>query len=304
MELRVLQYFLAVAREQSILRAAESLHLSQPTLSTQIKNMEEELGKQLLIRGTKGSRKITLTEEGMLLKKRAEEILELVRKTESEITLSDSIIMGDIYIGTGETDAIRLLAKAAKELQDIYPGIHYHISSGNAEFVVEQLDKGLIDFGIIFGQVDQAKYNSLKMPTKDIWGVLMHRDSPLAQKETIAPEDLWDKPLIVSHQRNQGKELSAWMKRDMSKLNIVATYNLLFNASLLVDEGLGYAIGFDKIRNLTDDSSLCFRPLQPNIEIEMSLVWKKYQIFTKAAAQFMKKIEEIQDGGMPSRNEK
>ena len=304
MELRVLQYFLAVAREQSILRAAESLHLSQPTLSTQIKNMEEELGKQLLIRGTKGSRKITLTEEGMLLKKRAEEILELVRKTESEIRLSDSIIMGDIYIGTGETDAIRLLAKAAKELQDIYPGIHYHISSGNAEFVVEQLDKGLIDFGIIFGQVDQAKYNSLKMPTKDIWGVLMHRDSPLAQKETIAPEDLWDKPLIVSHQRNQGKELSAWMKRDMSKLNIVATYNLLFNASLLVDEGLGYAIGFDKIINLTDDSSLCFRPLQPNIEIEMSLVWKKYQIFTKAAAQFMKKIEEIQDGGMPSRNEK
>ena len=235
MELRVLQYFLAVAREQSILRAAESLHLSQPTLSTQIKNMDEELGKQLLIRGTKGSRKITLTEEGMLLKKRAEEILELVRKTESEITLSDSIIMGDIYIGTGETDAIRLLAKAAKELQNTYPGIHYHISSGNAEFVVEQLDKGLIDFGIVFGQVDQTRYNSLKMPTKDIWGVLMRRDSALAQKETIAPEDLWDKPLIISHQRNQGKELSAWMKRDISKLNVVATYNLLFNASLLVD---------------------------------------------------------------------
>ena len=293
MELRVLQYFLAVAREQSILRAAESLHLSQPTLSTQIKNMEEELGKQLLIRGTKGSRKITLTEEGMLLKKRAEEILELVRKTESEITLSDSIIMGDIYIGTGETDAIRLLAKAAKELQNTYPGIHYHISSGNAEFVVEQLDKGLIDFGIVFGQVDQTRYNSLKMPTKDIWGVLMRRDSALAQQETIAPEDLWDKPLIISHQRNQGKELSAWMKRDISKLNVVATYNLLFNASLLVDEGLGYAIGFDKIINITENSSLCFRPLQPNIEIEMSLVWKKYQIFTKAAEQFIKKIEEM-----------
>ena len=294
MELRVLQYFLAVAREQSILRAAESLHLSQPTLSTQIKNMEEELGKQLLIRGTKGSRKITLTEEGMLLKKRAEEILELVRKTESEITLSDSIIMGDIYIGTGETDAIRLLAKAAKELQNTYPGIHYHISSGNAEFVVEQLDKGLIDFGIVFGQGDHTRYNSLKMPTKDIWGVLMRRDSALAQKETIAPEDLWDKPLIISHQRNQGKELSAWMKRDISKLNVVATYNLLFNASLLVDEGLGYAIGFDKIINITENSSLCFRPLQPNIEIEMSLVWKKYQIFTKAAEQFIKKIEEMQ----------
>lgn len=183
MELRVLQYFLAVAREQSILRAAESLHLSQPTLSTQIKNMDEELGKQLLIRGTKGSRKITLTEEGMLLKKRAEEILELVRKTESEITLSDSIIMGDIYIGTGETDAIRLLAKAAKELQNTYPGIHYHISSGNAEFVVEQLDKGLIDFGIVFGQVDQTRYNSLKMPTKDIWGVLMRATQPSPKRK-------------------------------------------------------------------------------------------------------------------------
>ena len=117
------------------------------------------------------------------------------------------------------------LAKAAKELQNTYPGIHYHISSGNAEFVVEQLDKGLIDFGIVFGQVDQTRYNSLKMPTKDIWGVLMRRDSALAQKETIAPEDLWDKPLIISHQRNQGKELSAWMKRDISKLNVVATYN-------------------------------------------------------------------------------
>ena len=294
MELRVLQYFLAVAREQSISAAAQSLHLSQPTLSTQLKAMEAELGKQLLIRGTKGSRKITLTEEGMLLKKRAEEILELVRKTESEITLSDSIIMGDIYIGTGETDAIRLLAKAAKELQNTYPGIHYHISSGNAEFVVEQLDKGLIDFGIVFGQVDQTRYNSLKMPTKDIWGVLMRRDSALAQKETIAPEDLWDKPLIISHQRNQGKEMSAWMTRDISKLNVVATYNLPFNASLLVDEGLGYAIGFDKIINITENSSLCFRPLQPNIEIEMSLVWKKYQIFTKAAEQFIKKIEEMQ----------
>lgn len=171
MELRVLAYFLAVAREQSIIRAAESLHLSQPTLSTQIRNMEKELGKQLLIRGTKGSRKVTLTEEGMILKKRAEEILNLVEKTEKEITLSDNVIVGDVYIGTGETDAVRLLAKAAKELQNIYPGIHYHISSGNAEFVLEQLDKGLIDFGIVFGSVDFEKYNALKIPVRDTWGV-------------------------------------------------------------------------------------------------------------------------------------
>ena len=161
MELRVLQYFLAVAREQSIIRAAESLHLSQPTLSTQIKAMEEELGKQLLIRGTKGSRKITLTEEGMILRKRAEEILNLVQKTEREISLSDQVIVGDVYIGAGETDALRFIAKAAKELYNTHPGIHYHISSGNADFVLEQLDKGLIDFGIVFGPADPAKYNSL-----------------------------------------------------------------------------------------------------------------------------------------------
>ena len=170
MEIRVLQYFLAIAREQSIIRAAESLHLSQPTLSTQIKNLEEELGKQLLIRGTKGSRKVILTEEGMILKKRAEEILDLVKKTEKEVTLSNDIIMGDIYIGTGETDGIRLIARAAKRLQDTYPGVRYHISSGNAAYVMERLDKGLYDFGIVFGPVDLTKYNALKMPVTDIWG--------------------------------------------------------------------------------------------------------------------------------------
>lgn len=298
MELRVLNYFLAVAREQSILRAAESLHLSQPTLSTQIRNMEEELGKQLLIRGTKGSRKITLTEEGMILKKRAEEILNLVEKTEKEIALSDNIIMGDVYIGTGETDAFRLLAKAAKELQDAYPGIHYHISSGNAEFVMEQLEKGLIDFGIVFGNIDLQKYNSLKMPAKDSWGVLMRRDSELAEKESVSAEDLWDKPLILSHQRNQNSELGLWLKQDFSKLNIVATYNLLFNASLLVDEGLGYAVGLDKIINITENSNLCFRPLTPRIEAEMSIVWKKYQVFSKAAEKFMRKLKELQESSV------
>lgn len=294
MELRVLQYFLAVAREQSIIRAAQSLHLSQPTLSTQIKNMEEELGKQLLIRGTKGSRKVTLTDEGMILRKRAEEILNLVEKTEKEITLSDSVIVGDVYIGTGETDAVRLLAKAAKELQNIHPGIHYHISSGNAEFVMEQLDKGLIDFGIVFGDVDLSKYNSLKMPAKDIWGVLMRRDSALSKKETISPNDLLDKPLIISHQKNQDNQFSQWLNCNISNLNVVATYNLLFNASLLVDEGLGYAIGLDKIINTSENSNLCFRPLEPKVEAELNIIWKKYQIFSKAAEQFMMKIKDFQ----------
>lgn len=293
MELRVLQYFLAVAREQSIIRAAQSLHLSQPTLSTQIKNMEKELGKQLLIRGTKGSRKVTLTDEGMILRKRAEEILNLVKKTEKEITLSDSVIVGDVYIGTGETDAVRLLAKAAKELQKIHPGIHYHISSGNAEFVMEQLDKGLIDFGVIFGEVDLSKYNALKMPAKDIWGVLMRRDSALSEKKTISPSDLLDKPLIISHQKNHGGQFSQWLN-NINKLNVIATYNLMFNASLLVDEGLGYAIGLDKIINTSENSNLCFRPLEPKVEAELNIIWKKYQIFSKAAEQFMMKIKDFQ----------
>ena len=292
MEIRVLQYFLAIAREQSIIRAAESLHLSQPTLSTQIKNMEKELGKQLLIRGTKGSRKVTLTEEGMILRKRAEEILDLVKKTEHEITLSDNVVIGDIYIGTGETDGVRLLAKAAGKLKKLYPGIHYHISSGNALFVKEQLDKGLIDFGIIFGTPDRTKYEALKLPTKDIWGVLMRKDSPLAKKESISPEDLWDQPLLISQQESEGGELVQWMKRNISELDIAMTYNLLFNASLLVEEGFGYAVCLDRIINTSGDSKLCFRPLSPTIEIEMYMIWKKYQVFSKAAEKFLMMMQE------------
>ena len=180
MELRTLHYFLTVAREQSISAAAESLHISQPALSTQLKGMEEELGKQLLIRGTKGSRKVVLTEEGMILRRRAEEILSLVQKAEEEITRSDETIAGDVVIGAGETDNVRLLAQAAKDLQKQYPDIHYHISSGNAEYVLEYLDKGLIDFGLLFREPDLKKYEWLTLPAGDVWGVLMRRDTPLA----------------------------------------------------------------------------------------------------------------------------
>lgn len=293
MELRVLGYFLAVAREQSIARAAESLHLSQPTLSTQIKALEEELGKQLLIRGSKGTRKVTLTEEGMILRKRAEEILSLVQKTEREISFSDEMIVGDVCIGTGETDAVRFIARAAKELYASYPGIHYHISSGNSDFVSEQLDKGLIDFGIIFGNVDHAKYNSIELPFRDIWGVLMKKDSALAAKEVIQPEDLWDKPLIISNQDDSKGTLTAWFKKELSELEIVATYNLLFNASLMVEEGLGYAIGLDKIINTTGNNTLCFRPLSPQMEAGMHIIWKKYQVFSKASEKFIEKLKSL-----------
>ncbi len=294
MELRVLQYFLAIAREQSIVRAAESLHLSQPTLSTQIKALEEELGKQLLIRGTKGSRKVTLTEEGMILRKRAEEILNLVQKMEREISLSDEVVVGDVYIGTGETDAVRYIAKAARELYEVYPGIHYHIASGNAGFVFEQLDKGLIDFGVVFGDVDSTRYNSILLPYRETWGVLMRKDSPLAGKAEISPADLWDKPLIISRQ----SLAESWLGRKASELEIVATYNLLFNASLMVEEGLGYAIGFDKIINTSDGSALCFRPLTPVREEGMCIVWKKYQVFSKASEKFMGKMKELAETGV------
>lgn len=293
MELRVLNYFLAIAREQSIVRAAESLHLSQPTLSTQIKNLEKELGKQLFIRGTKGTRKVTLTEEGMILRKRAEEILDLVKRTENEITLNDDLIIGDIYIGAGETDGVRLIAKATRMLQEQYPGIHYHISSGNASHVMDQLDKGLIDFGIIFGDVDLTKYNSLETSYSDQWGVLMRKDFVLAEKESISPKDLKDKPLILSQQESKGGALTQWLGREISELNVIATYNLLFNASLLVDEGIGYAIGYDKIINTSGNSRLCFRPLTPQLKSHMHIIWKKYQIFSKPAEKFLEVLRAI-----------
>lgn len=293
MEIRVLQYFLAIAREQSILHAAESLHLSQPTLSTQIKNLEEELGKQLLIRGTKGSRKVTLTEEGMILRKRAEEILDLVQKTENEISLSDSIVLGDVYIGAGETDGIRLLAKTAGKLSKQHPGIHYHISSGNEQFVTEQLDKGLLDFGLVFGHPDQKKYDVLPLPIKDVWGILMKSDDPLTKKETIAPKDLWDKPLLISQEQYEAGPLIQWLQKKRSSLNITVAYNLLFNASLFVEEGLGYAFAFDKIIRTDPKGPLTFRPLDPPMEMPMSLIWKKYQVFSKPAEKFLETLESV-----------
>ena len=291
MEFRLLEYFLAVAREQNITAAAESLHISQPALSTQLKNLEEELGKQLLIRGVKGSRKVVLTEEGMILRKRAEEMLLLMRRTEEEISGSDETIAGNVFIGAGETETVRLFAKVAKKLQQKYPAIRYNISSGNAEHVLEYLDKGLIDFGLLFTEIDAQKYEAIPVLLKDTWGVLMRRDSPLAEKEVICPEDLWDKPLIVSHQKGDDAYLNQWLQREESELHIVATYNLIFNASLLVDEGLGYALCYDKLIN-TRGSNLCFRPFSPPMEARGFIVWKKYQVFSKAATVFLQNLRE------------
>lgn len=291
MELRVLQYFLAIAREQSISAAAEFLHISQPTLSRQIKDMEDELGKQLFIRG---NRKITLTEEGMILRKRSEEILGLVKKTEDEIALADDISEGDIYIGAGETYAIHILANCAHQLQIKYPGIRYHIASGDTKDVLEDLDKGIIDFGILFGNVDKSKYEAIEIPYKDVYGILMKKDCELAKKDVITPEDLWDKPLICNRNScNNENEIFAWLKRDCSEINIVATYNLLYNASILVEENIGYAIALDKIINISSESDLCFKPFDPPLYASMFLIYKKYQVFSKAAEKYLIQMQEM-----------
>lgn len=288
MDIRVLQYFLAVAREESITRAAERLRMTQPPLSRQLKDLEDELGKQLLIRGSK---KVTLTEDGMLLRKRAEEIVDLMEKTKAELTSSNENVNGDIHIGCGETEAISFLAQAAWDLQQKHPLIHYHIYSGDAERVMERLDKGLIDFGLLVGPVDVNKYDYIRLPLKDRWGVLMRKDNPLAEKESITAEDLWDKPLIISHQTSINSEMFSWLKTDITKLNIVATYDLVYNASQFVKKGFGYVIALDKLINTTGDSSLCFRPLYPILEAGLCIVWKKYQVFSKASNAFLQQLQ-------------
>ena len=290
MELRVLRYFLAVAREENITAAAEVLHITQPTLSKQLMDLEKELGKQLFIRG---KRKITLTEEGMFLRRRAQEIVELADKTQSEFLSNEDIISGDIYIGGGETDAMRIVAKTAKELQKNYPGIRYHLYSGNAQDVTERLDKGLLDFGILIGSSNLNKYDYIRLPVTDTWGLLMKNDSPLMDKDVISSADLKDLPLIVSIQALKTNELSGWSGYSFEDLNIVATYNLVYNATLMVDEGLGYVLTLDKLVNTSGGSKFCFKPLKPKLEAPLYIVWKKYQVFSKATEKFIEALQDL-----------
>ncbi len=290
MEFRVLQYFLAVAREQTISGAAEALHLSQPTLSRQLKDLEEELGKQLFVRG---NRQITLTEEGVLLKRRAEEITELMQKTESEIAQSEDAIAGDITIGAAEAKPVRFLMQAAQALQCQYPLIRFHVISGDRAAVMEQLGKGLIDFALLHGETDAARFEGLPVPYCHTWGILMRRDCPLAEKEAVTKEDLYGQPLILSRQIYQNPDFQNVLKKDDRQIHVVATYNLLYNGSLMVEAGMGYALCLDQLINTTGDSSLCFRPLLPEARVEMSLIWKKYQVFSKASQAFLQKVREM-----------
>lgn len=288
MEIRVLQYFLAIAREESISGAAEYLNITQPTLSRQMKDLEDEFGKQLFIRG---SRKITLTDDGMLLRKRAEEIINLVEKTEIEMNSSDNQLNGDIFIGGGESEGIHLITKVMKAMQNEHPLVKFHIYSGNAQDVSERLDKGLIDFGLVIKPANIYKYDYIDLPATDIWGVLMRKDSPLAQLDKITVNDLKHLPLICSRQALAENETKQWFGKDYDQLNIISTYNLLYNASIMVQEGIGYAITIDKIINTSGNSPLCFRPLEPKSEVGLAFVWKKYQIFSKPAQHFLAMIQ-------------
>lgn len=288
MDIRVLRYFLAVVEEGSITAAANALYLTQPTLSRQLKELEEELGKTLFLRS---NQRITLTEEGLLLRKRAEEILDLVHKTKSEFLDLEEAIRGDIYIGCGETETIKYIAYLAKQIQAQHPNIRFHLDSGNAQYVTDRLDKGLLDFGIVIEPVNVAKYHYLDLPRKDTWGLLMPQDCPLAPQQAITAKDLLQIPLICSRQLLSASltknPLTHWLGDSLTRLNIVATYNLIFNAAILVREGVGYAICLDKLANTSLDSKICFKPFSPTLESGLHMIWKKEQVFSKASELFL-----------------
>lgn len=281
MELRDLTYFLTIAREGSITGAANALHLSQPALTRQLKALEEELKTQLIVRG---NRRITLTEEGMLLRRRAEDLLRLAERTKAELLHPGDAISGEITICAGETEGLSFLTKAAKRLMDRHPQVQLHISSGDTGDVLEELEKGLIDFGLLFDPIDATKYNHLPLPYADTWGILSRKDAPLAEKAAVGFADLAGEPVIVPR-------VAYGDRRFLSHgLRIVGTYSLLFNASLMVRDGIGYALALDKILNLTGDSALCFIPFSPETKATMHVVWRRNQRLSKAAQALLAEL--------------
>ncbi len=293
MEIRVLRYFLAVAHEGSLTKAANVLHVTQPTLSRQLMNLEEELGHKLFVRA---SHSVRLTDEGLLLKKRAEEILDMVGRTQAEFAAQSELVSGDVYIGGGETFAMKKIAGVVQKLRRSNPGIRYHFYSGNADDVTEKLDKGLLDFGLLIQPADLSKYDHLKLQDKDVWGVLMRKNSPLASKKRIQKKDLLNLPVILSRQivsrPHSQNDLAQWLGMDFGKFNVVATYNLIYNAGIMVGEGIGYAIGLDKLADTSPSSPLCFRPLMPKLESSLNVVWKKDRPFSAPAKLFLEKMKE------------
>lgn len=294
MELRELKYFLAVAREENISRAAEYLYITQPSLTRQIQSMETEVGQPLFVRT---GRKMVLTDTGKLLRKRAEEIVALYEKAEREwLTAADSVC-GEVYVGGGESYGMTLLTETANEMRKSHPDIKIHLYSGDIADVTERLDKGLIDFGLLVQPADLSRYESLRLPYRDRWGLLMRNDHALAQKEFIVPSDLRGLPVVQSRHSLSKSRVSEWYKG--VEVNVVGTYNLLHNASYLALDGVSCVLCLDRLINTDGDSKLTFRPLKPAVDVELDVVWKKYQVFSKAAGLFLQcltdKITALQD---------
>ena len=293
MDIRVLKYFLAVAREGSITKAANVLHVTQPTLSRQLQDLEKELQHKLFVRG---QHSVSLTEEGHILRQRAEEIIDMVEKTKNEFLSTKDIIKGTVYIGSGESDAISLITNIVKTVQTEYKEIKFDFLSGNADDLCEKLDKGLLDFAILIEPVNISKYDYITLPKKDRWGIIMKKNCSLAKKENIKFEDLKSLPLIVSSQLLKKTSVNdiffKWFKGNLKNLNIVATYNLFYNAGLMVNSGIGYALILDKLANTASSSNLTFKPLSPKLESNLNIVWKKSQLFSPAAKVFLEKLKE------------
>ncbi len=285
MDIRVLKYFLAVAHEENITRASEILHISQPSLSKQIMELEKEFGKKLFIRG---KRKTTLTDDGILLRKRAEELILLFDKTEQE--LNSNFISGNISIGGGYSD---IITQTAFNLYSKHPDIHFHFYSGDAIDVQEKLDDGTLDFGILIDHIDITKYDYIPLPNKDMWGFLMTKNFPLSSKKYIRPEDIENIPIVIHRRTEVQRKLSIWSGVDIEKLNIIATYNVFFNNPLhLVKKGLACAFISSQSVDWNKDDNICFCPIYPKSEIQPYIVWKRYQVFSKASSKFLEMINE------------
>ncbi len=287
MELRTMRYFLAVAREENMTRAAEMLHVTQPTLSKQLKALEDELGKKLF---TRHSFSIQLTEEGILLRKRAEDLVKMADKITAEFLTLDDVLGGDVYFGLAESYQISYLASAIKRFKEIYPDLHYHITSGDTEQVTEKLDKGIIDFAVLAQEPNTAKYHYLTFPNADIWGLVMPNNCLLAEKSAICVEDLIGLPLFCSEQ-GWNNDISKWCGNSMDQLHLEGSFRLSYNGSLFVKEGLGYLLTFEHLIDTNPDSGLVFRPLTPKLETKMYLIWKKYSIFTPIAERLLEMLK-------------
>ncbi|MBO6215258.1 MAG: LysR family transcriptional regulator [Lachnospiraceae bacterium] len=288
MEIKSLRYFLAVAREENMTKAADILHVTQPTLSKTLKALEDELGKKLFLRH---SFSISLTDEGMLLRDRAEDLIAMADRIEQEFITLDDITGGDIYFGLAESYQIRHLAKEIRKLKNKYPGFTYHITSGDTEQVTEKLDKGLLDFAVLCEKPNTSKYDHIKFPEADIWGAVMPFDHPLAKKKSIKVKDLMGQPIFCSEQ-SWRNEIPAWAGDKFDSLRLEGTFRLSYNGSLFAKEGLGILLTFRHIINCSEESGLVFRPLSPKQTSELYLIWNKHPSFTPIAERFLAQIKE------------